>query len=81
MKKALFTIFLTLGWIHTFGFSQQLPDLVAQQGYADMILTNGKIVSMDDRSIIPDTPGNIYEAMAIKGKRIMALGTATAMEE
>ena len=79
--SVLSILILVVFFSQGFGFSQQLPDLVAQQGYADMILTNGKIVSMDDRSIIPDTPGNIYEAMAIKGKRIMALGTATAMEE
>ena len=58
-----------------YALSQQIPDLVAEQGYADMILLNGKIVSMDDRSSVPNTPGNIREAMAIKGKRIMALGS------
>jgi predicted amidohydrolase YtcJ len=61
------------------GLSQGVPALVAEQGYADMILFNGKIVSMDDRSIVPDTPGHIYQAMAIKGKRIMALGTNAEM--
>ena len=75
MKRHLFSIlFLSLlgqGWAP----AQQLPPLVAQQGYADIILINGKIVSMDDRSTVPDTPGHIYEAMAIKGKRIQALGT------
>ena len=75
MKRPLFSIlFLSLlgqGWAP----AQQLPPLVAQQGYADIILINGKIVSMDDRSTVPDTPGHIYEAMAIKGKRIQALGT------
>ena len=29
---------------------------------------------MDDRSTRPDTPGQNYQSMAIKGKRIMALG-------
>lgn len=57
------------------GLSQQVPDLVAEHGYADMVLTNGKIVSMDDWSTTPDTPGNIYQSMAIKGKKIMALGS------
>ena len=57
------------------GFSQQIPELVAEHGYADMVLTNGKIVTMDDWSTTPDTPGNIHQSMAIKGKKIMALGS------
>ncbi len=59
--------------------SQDYATLVEDMGYADTILINGKIVSMDDRSIVPNTPGNIFEAMAIKGKRIMALGTNEQM--
>ncbi|MFB3063008.1 MAG: amidohydrolase family protein, partial [Candidatus Binatia bacterium] len=59
-------------WISA--YSQSLHPLVAEQGYADLILFNGKVVSMDDRSIVPNTPGNIYEAMAVKKDRIMALG-------
>ena len=55
--------------------AQTLHPLVAAQGYADLILVNGNVVSMDDRTIVPNTPGNIYEAMAVKGKTIMALGT------
>src|SRR5438105_4139665 len=54
--------------------AQSRRQLVEDMGYADTILVNGKIVSMDDRSITPDTPGHIYTAMAIKGKMIMALG-------
>ena len=61
------------------GLAQQLPPLVAQQGYADLVLINGKIASMDDRSIVPNTPGHIFEAMAIKGKKIMALGSNAEM--
>ena len=61
------------------GFSQQIPELVAEHGYADMVVTNGKIVSMDDWSTTPDTPGNIYQSMAIKGKKIMALGSDAEM--
>ena len=29
--------------------AQRPPDVVAAQGYADMILVNGKIAAMDDR--------------------------------
>ena len=62
-------------------WSQELPLLVARQGYADLVLTSGKIATMDDRSNVPNTPGNIVEAMAIKGKRIMALGSNARMSE
>ncbi|MEE2839788.1 MAG: hypothetical protein VYC91_04585, partial [Acidobacteriota bacterium] len=61
------------------GFSQQVPELVAEHGYADMVLANGKIVTMDDWSTTPDTPGNIHQSMAIKGKKIMALGSDEEM--
>ncbi len=77
--KRFFTL-LVMGLLsHGFGLSQQIPDLVAQHGYADMILVNGKIVTMDDWSIVPNTPGNIFQSMAIKGKKIMALGTNAEM--
>ena len=80
MKRKILSIaFLTLLHLGV-GLAQQLPPLVAQQGYADMVLINGKIVTMDDRSSIPNTPGNIVQAMAIKGERIMALGTTAEME-
>ncbi|MBI4443285.1 MAG: amidohydrolase family protein [Acidobacteria bacterium] len=53
----------------------QLPPEVAEHGYADMIVLNGKIVSVDDARH-NTTPGTIYEAMAVKGDRIVALGTS-----
>ncbi|MBI4457110.1 MAG: amidohydrolase family protein [Acidobacteria bacterium] len=62
------------------GLSQQVSPLVAEFGYADLILANGKIVSMEDRSGTPDSPGRVYQAMAVKGKKIMALGTNDEMQ-
>ena len=50
-----------------------LPPEVARHGYADLIVVNGKMVSMDDRGLNTNV-GNVYEAMAVKGNRIMALG-------
>src|SRR5262245_26634711 len=61
-------------------FGQTRPALVDQSGFADSIVVNAKVVSMDDRTITPDKPGHIYEAMAIKGKRIMALGTQSEIK-
>ncbi len=77
MKKRLSSLLLVVvGLLFSgLGLSQSRPTLVDEQGYADIILVDGKIVTMDDRSIVPETPGHIYEAIAIKGKRIMALGS------
>jgi predicted amidohydrolase YtcJ len=54
--------------------AQTLPPEVAENGYADMIVVNGKIVSMDDQGYNAN-PGHIHQAMAVKETRIMALGT------
>ena len=54
--------------------AQTLPPEVAQYGYADSIVINGKIVSMDDRGYNAN-PGRIYQAMAVKESEIMALGS------
>src|SRR5687767_1251506 len=86
MKRNVLRTFVTSSFLVFALFSesrlsgQAIPPLVSQMGHADMILVNGKIVSMDDRSTTPDTPGNIHQAMAIKGKKIMALGTNEAMK-
>ncbi len=73
---ATFTVVsVVISIVHSLASAQQLPDLVLEHGYADMLLVNGKIVTMDDRSSVPNTTGHIVEAMAIKGKKIMALGT------
>ena len=79
MKRLVF-LFLIIPCFQVVGFSQ-LHSLVAEQGYADSILVNGKIVTMDDWSTVPNTPGTIVESMSIKGKRIMALGTNAEMRE
>ena len=42
--------------------------------YPDLILYNGKIVSMDDTSTGP-SPGTIYQAVAIRDRKIQALGS------
>ena len=43
-------------------------------GYPDMIIHNARIVTMDDPSFTPD-PGTIAQAMAIRDKTILAIGT------
>ena len=42
--------------------------------YPDLILYNGKIVTMDDASL-NNSPGTIVQAMAIRGDRILYLGS------
>ncbi len=42
--------------------------------YPDLILHNGKIVTMDDTSTGP-SPGRIVQALAVRNQRILALGT------
>ena len=51
-----------------------LPPKVARYGTPDQIVVNGKIVSMDDPGLNTN-PGRFYQAMALKGNRIMALGS------
>jgi len=55
--------------------AQSLPPEVARHGYADMVVVNGRIISVDDGGL-NQNPGNIYEAMAVKGTRVVALGTS-----
>ncbi|MBI2822157.1 MAG: amidohydrolase family protein [Acidobacteria bacterium] len=80
-KRLVSVLFFAAAWalLQSPVWAQDRPALVDAVGYADMILVNGKIVSMDDRSAVPDTPGHIYQAMAIKGEKIMALGTNDEM--
>jgi predicted amidohydrolase YtcJ len=59
--RALALVVLTL--VPVIGFAQS----------ADLLLVNGKIVTVDDRF-------TIAEAVAIKGERIIAVGTTAAME-
>jgi predicted amidohydrolase YtcJ len=77
MSKARISIIIfsvSIAFPHFLRSQANLPPEVARQGYADQIVFNGKIVSMDDAGS-NENPGNIYQAMAIKGTRIMALGT------
>ena len=55
--------------------AQTLPAEVEQMGYADTLFTNGKIVSMEDASTSTSV-GRVYQAVAVKGNKIMKLGTA-----
>lgn len=57
------------------GALAQVPAEVAKSGYADSVFVNGKIVSMDDVTTSTNV-GHIYEALAVKGDKIVKLGTS-----
>ena len=64
-----------------------VPAAIAQQtatvpvqviSYADMIVYNGKVMTMDDRST-NQTPGTMGQAMAIRDGKILAVGSDAAI--
>ena len=55
--------------------AQQIPPEVARHGYADTLLVNGKVVSMDDKST-SSSVGRVYQAIAVKGDTIIKLGSS-----
>ena len=62
-----------------FGVSVQaqqvsMPAKLAAEAYPDLIIYNGKIVSVDNPSL-DNNLGRTYQAMAVKGERIQFLGT------
>src|SRR3954462_2965912 len=52
----------------------QRADVAARLGYPEMILYNGKVVTMDDASF-ESKVGTIVQAMAVRGDRILATGS------
>jgi predicted amidohydrolase YtcJ len=75
--KPFTTLVLAVGLLFVFQASNSLAQLapeVAKFGYADTIFVNGKVVSMDDESRSTEV-GTIYQAIAVKGDKIMQVGT------
>jgi len=72
---ALGAVFVLLFTVSPLLAQISLPPEVAKFGYADMVLINGKVVSMDDSGVNTNI-GTVYEAMAVKGNRIISLGTS-----
>jgi len=56
----------------------QSDSIKSTLGHPDMIIHNAKIVTMDDASF-NSSPGTIVQAMAIRGDKILALGTDQQM--
>ena len=55
MKRTVLIFGLIILCNSAMAWAQELPLLVARQGYADLVLTSGKIATMDDRSSLPNT--------------------------
>ena len=50
-----------------------VPAALAEYAYPDLIIYNGKIVTMDDHSL-SNSLGSTFQAMAVHGERIQFLG-------
>jgi len=63
-----------LGWVLLGGSvkAQEVPAEVL--AYPELILHNGKVVTMDDRGY-NQSPGTVAQAIAIRGEKILALGS------
>ena len=73
MKTLVLVLGLSLLFVTSNSLAQLAPE-VAEFGYADTIFVNGKVVSMDDESRSTEV-GTIYQAIAVKGDKIMKVGT------
>ncbi len=77
VKPLIFSLALSsLFLIQVTGTFAQVAPEVAQQGYADTIFIDGRVVSMDDFSNSTSV-GTVYQAIAVKGEKIMKLGTTS----
>ncbi len=76
LKAAVLAV-LTISYSHlTFAQSAgNLPERVIH--YADTIVVNGNIVTMDNTEMLSNDPGSIVQAMAIRDGKILDLGDDT----
>lgn len=75
MKKQ-FSIMLFCSLLTTVIWAQSPQEIAARLGYPQKIVYNAKIVTVDDASFNP-TLGTIAQAMAIRDKKILAVGSNT----
>jgi len=68
---AVFTLFISMIMSNTVTSQQIDPRLL---NYPDVVMINGKIVSMDDHGV-NENIGSVYQAIAIRDNRIFSLGT------
>lgn len=75
-KKMLLVLLAAIFAGHSPLYGQSVPSVVVH--YPELIIRNGKIVTMSDRSVTPEL-GRIVQAMALRGDEILALGTNEEM--
>ena len=75
MKKTI-SFVLFLGFLVSRSWAQTVPPLLVS--YPDMILHNGKIATMDDKST-SSNPGTIAQALAIRDGKVLATGNNQQM--
>lgn len=72
LLSAALVVGFMAGWVE----AQEIPSVLVR--YPEMIIHNGKIVTMDDESLsLPGSPGTIVQAMAVRDGRILVLGSDT----
>ena len=73
LSNSFFNKLFTVMAMFPFAISYaQVPDKVLH--YADTIVVNGNIVSMDHKEMLSPDPGSIYQAMAIRDGKILDMG-------
>lgn len=77
MKQAL-RVVLAVSFF-ALGAAAQAPNVAAELGYPDMILYNGKVVTMDDNSFGPEV-GTIAQAMAVRDGKILRTGASSLIQ-
>ncbi|MBI3896368.1 MAG: amidohydrolase family protein [Acidobacteria bacterium] len=77
MKKQMLVLGMILSLYITAGWAQNAN--MAALGYPQMIVFNGKIVTMDDASFGPAV-GTIVQAMAIRDGKILKTGTTAEIQ-
>ncbi|MBI4442928.1 MAG: amidohydrolase family protein [Acidobacteria bacterium] len=74
------TLILMVFWVSQPLRGQDGADLLTKfEAYPDMVVLNGKIVTMDNKTESPN-PGTIVQAMAIRSGKILALGTTQEIQ-
>src|SRR5262245_29231575 len=74
--KSILSLVLFLSFLTGDSLAQTVPPLLIS--YPDMILHNGKIATMDDKSTTSN-PGTIAQALAIRDGKVLATGNNQQM--
>src|ERR1700756_1719664 len=78
MMNRIAIIVFAITLLHSAAWSQN-ANVAGELGYPDMILYNGKVVTMDDSSFGPEV-GTSRQAMAVRNGRILMTGTSAQIQ-